>query len=76
MIGIYYVANSVISGLLQCVLIFGTEPLEKWFANLPPNMIEPVLTLIVLVVLLAFALGCALIYWFVYWMLDRKLNLA
>lgn len=75
-IGIYYVANSVISGLLQCILIFGTEPLEKWFAKLPTTMLEPVWTLIVLVVLLAAALGCALIYWFVYWMLDRKLNLA
>jgi len=75
-IGIYYVANSVISGLIQSVFLFSSQPLSEWFSKFPEALYEPISALMGLCLVLILALGCALIYWFVYWLLDRKLNLA
>lgn len=75
-IGIYYVANGVISGFMQIVYIFGISSISDWVSALPKDMHDPLITIILFDVLLALALLSMLLYALNYFMLDRKLNLS
>lgn len=75
-IGIYYVANGVISSFLQILYIFGIAAISEWVSALPQNMHDPMITIILFGVVVALSLLCLLLYTLEYFMLDRKLNLS
>lgn len=75
-IGIYYVANGIISGFMQILYIFGVGAVSEWVSALPQNMHDTMILVILFGVTVAFALLCLLLYTLEYFMLDRKLNLS
>ncbi len=75
-IGIYYVANGMLSGFVQIIYIFGMPAVIDWLSAMPDGWTYWVLVLILLGIALIMALFCLLLYTLEYFMLDRKLNLA
>lgn len=75
-IGIYYVATSVVSSITQFLYLFGIGAFSKWFTGLPDNMYAPIVAAIALLIISFVGLIGILLYLLMYWMLDRKLNLA
>lgn len=75
-IGIYYVANSIFSFVLQMFWLFGLVNLTEWLSNVPEENTLGVVALIVFGLILFLSIFCAVLYSIQYWMLDRKLNLS
>lgn len=75
-IGIYYVATSVVSSVVQFLYLFVIGALSDWFASIPNDMYAPIIAVIALIIIAFMAVVCLLLYLLMYWMLDRKLNLA
>lgn len=74
-IGIYYVANSVISFGTQILYLFTLPNILMWLTDVPEEQIKSGLVLLLLGLGLFIAVACALLYCLEHWMLDRKLNL-
>lgn len=75
-IGIYYVATSIVSSITQFLYLFGIGAFSEWFTSLPDNMYAPMVAVILLLIISFVGLIGLLLYLLMYWMLDRKLNLA
>lgn len=75
-IGIYYVANSVLSFVIYMFWLFGFESILEWIGRLEESQFAPVIALLLLGGVLFIAALCGAIYSLQYWMLDRKLNLS
>ncbi len=75
-IGIYYVANGVITTIVQLIFLFGTTYLTERISALPDDFVNPLIVMILLAVVLMVALICMVLYMLNYFMIDRKLNLA
>ena len=75
-IGIYYGANGIFTFIIQIFYLFSLNSISTHFAQLSEVALKPVLALALLVAILLLAMFSAILYTFVYWMLDRKLNLA
>lgn len=75
-IGIYYVANSIFSFVVQMFYLFGLTSLVTQISDLSMETGMPVLALILLGIICFVAIFCALLYTLQYWMMDRKLNLS
>lgn len=75
-IGIYYVANSVFSFVVQMFWLFGIASLESWLWNLSEQNTVKVVSLILFGLILFISIFCGVLYSLQYWMLDRKLNLS
>ncbi len=75
-IGIYYVANSIFSFVVQMFWLFGMASIDSWLINLPEKNTFGVVALILFGLILFMSIFCAVLYSIQYWMLDRKLNLS
>lgn len=75
-IGIYYVANWVITGFMQLVYIFGITSIDNLISTMPESVGVPTVTIMLYAVVVFLGLLCLLLYTLNYFMLDRKLNLA
>ncbi|MBQ6885017.1 MAG: hypothetical protein IJN56_04685 [Clostridia bacterium] len=75
-IGIYYVANWVITGFMQLVYIFGITSIGNLISTMPESVGVPTVTIMLYAVVVFLGLLCLLLYTLNYFMLDRKLNLA
>ena len=75
-IGIYYVANSIFSFVVQMFWLFGMVSIDSWLMNVPEENTFGVVALIVFGLILSMSIFCAVLYSIQYWMLDRKLNLS
>ncbi len=75
-IGIYYVANSVFSFVMQMFWLFGINSIDSWLWNLSEQNTVRVVSLILLGLILFMSIFCGVLYALQYWMLDRKLNLS
>lgn len=75
-IGIYYVANSVISFVVYMFWLFGFQSIFEWLCYLEESQQGPVLALLLFGGILFVAALCGALYSLQYWMLDRKLNLS
>lgn len=75
-IGIYYVANSIVSSLLSIFWLFGASSIGIWMDSIPENYVFPVFALLLLMCILFMGILCTAFYSLQYWMLDRKLNLS
>ncbi len=75
-IGIYYVANWVITGFMQLVYIFGITSIGDLISTMPESVGVPTVTIMLYAVVVFLGLLCLLLYTLNYFMLDRKLNLA
>ena len=75
-IGIYYVANSIVSSLLSIFWLFGVGSIGYWMDSIPENYVFPVFALLLLMCILFMGILCTAFYSLQYWMLDRKLNLS
>lgn len=75
-IGIYYVANWVITGFMQLVYIFGITSIDDLISTMPESVGVPTVTIMLYAVVVFLGLLCLLLYTLNYFMLDRKLNLA
>jgi len=75
-IGVYYVANSVFTFVLQMFWLFCFDSIGNWLYDIPKNLTCPVYALIMLTGILFFGMCCGILYSLQYWMLDRKLNLS
>ncbi len=74
-IGIYYVANGMLSFIIQMFSMFGIASISTWISALPKAS-QPGMVAFILLGMICFAgIFCALLYTLQYWMLDRKLNL-
>lgn len=77
-IAIYYVANSVFSFVMAIFSLFCVSSMIIWLNNI--NIGETAMYALVALLLFAavalMALLCSALYTLLYWMLDRKLNLA
>lgn len=74
--GMYYVANSVLTSIIQIFLSFGMIGVSDWLMQLEGAMLYTFIGVIGLIVMILFAIFAAIFYWLNYWMLDRKLNLS
>jgi hypothetical protein len=75
-IGIYYLANWVLSFLLGLLMTFSIDTLSYWMVDLTDDQVKPIVALLWLCVLLFEAMVCAVLYAMQYRMLKRKLNLS
>lgn len=75
-IGIYYVANSIFSFVVQMFWLFGIAGIDSWLWNLSEQNTVKVVSLILFGLILFMSIFCAVLYSIQYWMLDRKLNLS
>lgn len=75
-IAIYYLANSVLSFILQIFMLFGTNSIARWYSVIPENMARLTIMLTLLTAIFFIALICALIYALQYRLIDKKLNLS
>lgn len=75
-IGIYYVANSVISFVVYMFWLFGFQSILEWLGPIDENLFAPVFALLLFGGILFIAALCSALYSLQYWMLDRKLNLS
>lgn len=75
-IGIYYVANSIFSFVVQMFWLFGIASIDSWLWNLSEQNTVKVVSLILFGLILFMSIFCAVLYSIQYWMLDRKLNLS
>lgn len=75
-IGIYYVANSIFTFIVQMFWLFGIGSIEGWLWNLTEQDTANVISLIIFGLILFMSICCAVLYSVQYWMLDRKLNLS
>ncbi|MBO7222678.1 MAG: hypothetical protein J6V70_00920 [Kiritimatiellae bacterium] len=74
-IGIYYVANSVFSFVLQIFILLGLPSLMAWTDKMSEYAAYPLITVFLLGIIFFLAVFCAILYILQYWMIDRKLNL-
>ncbi len=75
-IGIYYVANSIFTFVVQMFWLFGIASIDSWLWNLSEQNTVKVVSLILFGLILFMSIFCAVLYSIQYWMLDRKLNLS
>lgn len=75
-IGIYYLANWVLSFLLGLLMGISIDTLGYWMVDLTDDQVKPMVALLWLCVLLFEAMVCAVLYAMQYRMLKRKLNLS
>ena len=75
-IGIYYGASSTITFILQILMIFGTGSLSSWFSGIPEQLSDITLVLVLAEVVLILGIVLMAIYLFLYYLLDKKLNLS
>ena len=75
-IAIYYVANGILSFVVQIFTLFVTTSLEAWVDKLPLESTYVVFALIALGLICCFSVFCAMLYTLQHWMMDRKLNLS
>lgn len=75
-IGIYYGANSVFSFVVQIFTLFGARGIFERIGAVQESAQYFVFSLVLLGIIMIFAIFCSMLYTFLYWMLDRKLNLA
>ena len=75
-IGIYYVANSIFSFVVQMFWLFGIASIDSWLWNFSEQNTVKVVSLILFGLILFMSIFCAVLYSIQYWMLDRKLNLS
>lgn len=74
-IGIYYVANGILSFIIQMFSMFGIASISTWLEALP-DIVQTIMIAFILLGLICFVgIFCALLYALQYWMMDRKLNL-
>lgn len=74
-IGIYYLANSIFSSVMQMFYLFGISSLTVWLTSVPEEIANSTVALLVLGLICFVAMFCGLLYVLQYWMLERKLNL-
>lgn len=75
-IGIYYGANSVVSFIMQILMIFGIVSLANWFANIPEALTGLTVVLWLLEAVFAVVIIIVALYIALYYLLDKKLNLS
>ena len=75
-IGIYYVASSIFSSIIQLLYFFGFSSLSELFAKIPEYSINPIIAIMLLVAILFMAVFSFILYILQYWMIDKKLNLS
>lgn len=75
-IGIYYLASTITSSVLQLLYQFGFISFFQWVAKVSANEAMAATALMMLAVILFAALICGVLYVLQFWMIDRKLNMA
>ena len=75
-IGIYYGATSVTSVVAQIVFTVGLIGSNGWLTLIPSDALAGFGALVLLIITALICAAAVALYMFVYWMLDRKLNLA
>jgi hypothetical protein len=75
-IGIYYVANSIFSFVVQMFYLFAIPSLGSKIFTLNMEAGVPALALVLFGIICFVSIFCALLYTLQYWMMDRKLNLS
>lgn len=75
-IGIYYVANSIFSFVVQIFYLFAIPSLGSQISALNMETSVPALALVLLGIICFISIFCALLYTLQHWMMDRKLNLS
>ena len=75
-IGIYYVANSIFSFVVQMFYLFAIPSLSSKIFALNMEAGVPALALVLFGIICFVSIFCALLYTLQYWMMDRKLNLS
>ena len=75
-IGVYYVANSVFSFVVQMFYLFGITSLMNKLAVLQNETLLPAVAWILFGIICFVSIFCALLYTLQHWMMDRKLNLS
>lgn len=75
-IGIYYVANSAFSFIVQMFWVFGMVSIDSWLSRLTTDNSAGMIALILFGLILFMSIFCGVLYSLQYWMLDRKLNLS
>lgn len=75
-IGIYYVANSAFSFIVQMFWVFGMVSIDSWLSRLTTDNSAGMFALILFGLILFMSIFCGVLYSLQYWMLDRKLNLS
>lgn len=75
-IGIYYVANGVISTLFTIFSLFGMSTIIDTMSAMKTSTLLPLISLLGSGIIVMLAMFTALLYLLQYWIIDRKLNLS
>ena len=75
-IGIYYVANGVISTLFTIFSLFGMSTIIDTMSAMKTSTLLPLISLLGSGIIVMLAMFTALLYLLQYWIVDRKLNLS
>ena len=75
-IGIYYVANGVISTLFTIFSLFGMGTIIDTMSAMKTSTLLPLISLLGSGIIVMLAMFTALLYLLQYWIVDRKLNLS
>lgn len=75
-IGIYYVANSIFSFVVQMFYVFGFPGIMTQMEGLTKDSVLLVLALVGFGLICFIGIFCSILYILQYWMMDRKLNLS